>query len=58
MKKARCSEDQIVRILREADSCLVTQAAKKYGVIAYAIGDRFVYSRFVRQPILLQHRSP
>ena len=32
MKKARYSEDQMVRILREADQIPVAQVAKKYGV--------------------------
>lgn len=32
MKKARYSEDQMVRILREADQMPVAQAAKKHGV--------------------------
>lgn len=32
MKKTRYSDEQIVRILREADQMPVTQAAKKHGV--------------------------
>ncbi len=32
MKKARYSEDQMVRILREADQMPVAQAARKHGV--------------------------
>ena len=32
MKKARYSEDQLVRILREADQMPVAQAARKHGV--------------------------
>lgn len=37
MKKARYSEDQMVRILREADQTPVAQVAKKYGVSAATI---------------------
>ena len=32
MKKARYTEDQMVRILREADQLPVSQVAKKHGV--------------------------
>lgn len=32
MKKIRYSDEQIVRILREADQITVAQAAKKHGV--------------------------
>ena len=32
MKKSRYSDEQIVRILREADQMPVTQLAKKHGV--------------------------
>jgi putative transposase len=32
MKKSRYNEEQIVRILREADSAPVSEVAKRYGV--------------------------
>jgi putative transposase len=32
MKKSRLSEDQMVKILREADTSSVTEVAKKHGV--------------------------
>jgi len=32
MKKARYSEEQIVRILREADCCPVAEVAKRHGI--------------------------
>jgi putative transposase len=37
MKKSRFSEDQMVKILREADKSPVTQVAKKHGVSEQSI---------------------
>jgi len=37
MKKGRYSDEQIVRILREADKSSVGEAAKKYGVSEQSI---------------------
>ena len=37
MKKSRYSEEQIVSILRDADSTTVAEAARKHGVSEYSI---------------------
>ena len=39
MKKSRYSDEQIVRILREADSAPVTEVAKRHGV-----SDKSIYA--------------
>jgi DNA-binding transcriptional regulator YiaG len=44
MQKSRCSEEQMVKILREADKVPVAQVAKKHGVseqTVYAWRKRF-----------------
>ena len=37
MRKSRFTEDQMVKILREADKTPVTEVAKKYGVAEQTI---------------------